>query len=159
MLRNALLVLLLASTAVAAVGPARPDFSGTWQFDPAKSSPKADWVPENTLVIRQVGDRLEMDRMAGDAQISTGAYITDGKSRPLYKTANEQVFITARWQKKDLVVTIDHIMPGELADSSMKDVDRWTLTDNGQTLVHTTSDGKKLVFHKVAGVKTSETAH
>src|SRR5581483_4677015 len=126
MLRNMLVVVVLAAVAVAAVGPERPDFTGTWQFDPSKSSAKTDWFPEQTLVIRQFGNRMEMDRMAGEAQLSTGAYITDGKSRPLYKTANEEAVITARWQKKDLVVTVEHMTRGEIADSSMKDVDRWS---------------------------------
>jgi len=158
MLRNLLLVLALVSTVMAAAGPSRPDFSGTWQFDPSKSSAKTDWSVENSLVIRQSGDRLEMDRMAGEAQLSTGAYNTDGKTRPLYKTPNEEAFLTARWSKKDLVVTVEHSSRGELADSSMKDVDLWTLADGGQTLIHKTSDGKTLVFHKVTGTK-KDTGH
>ncbi|MBV9087599.1 MAG: hypothetical protein JOY79_08955, partial [Acidobacteriaceae bacterium] len=112
----------------------------------------------NTLVIQQWGDRLEMTRMAGEAELSRGAYITDGKSRPLYKTANEQAFITAAWHKKDLVVTVEHTSRAELADSSTKDVDQWTLAENNHTLVHKTSDGKTLVFRKMAAVNSRPTS-
>ena len=155
MLRKVLLLMALVSSALAATGPSRPDFSGSWQFDPAKSSAGSDWAPENTLVIRQSGDRLDMERMAGEAQLWKGTYITDGKARPLYSTANEQAFLSARWQKKDLIVTVEHVMRSELADSSMKDVDRWTLGNDGQTLIHKTSDGKTLVFQKVSQPQNS----
>jgi len=160
MLRNLLFLFALVSTSMAAAGPARPDFTGNWQFDPAKSSTNTDWAAENTLVISQSGDRLYMTRLAGDAELWKGAYITDGKSRPLYKTANEETFITARWLKKELLVTVEHSMRGEIADSSMKDEDHWMLADAGQTLIHKTSDGKTLVFRKTPTEKSnSGTTH
>lgn len=155
MLRNLLLLFVLVSTSMAAVGPARPDFTGEWRFDPAKSSKDTDWVAENSLVISQSGDRLYMTRMAGDSELWKGAYITDGKSRPLYKNANEETFITARWLKKELLVTVEHATRGEIADSSMKDEDHWMLGEGGQTLIHKTSDGKTLVFRKTPAEKSS----
>jgi hypothetical protein len=158
MMRNLLLLFALASTSMAAAGPARPDFSGNWQFDAAKSSQNTDWIAENTLLITQSGDRLYMTRMAGENEIWRGAYITDGKARPLYKNANEEAFITARWMKKELLVIVEHSMRGELADSSMKDEDRWMLADTGQTLIHKTSDGKTLTFHKLPTEKSSSGA-
>ncbi len=153
MLRKLLLVILLASTALAAKKDTKPpDLSGTWQFDSAKSTGgRADWTPDTILVIRQFGNRVEIDRRAADVQFSSDAYIVDGKDRQAYKTRADEAYLNAHWEKNGMVVMVHHVLNSEIGDvAPVRDVDTWTLADQGKTLIHKASDGKTFVFHKQA---------
>ncbi len=151
-------LLLGLATAMMASSTPTPNFAGSWKYDPAKST-GAKGMPEDTvLVIRQFGDRVEMKYKSGDKELSSGAYIADGKPRKTYHARTESAFVRVRWQKDDLVVTTNHVMTSDFGDvAPAVDTERWSLENNGQVLVRKTSDGKVVEFEKMPEEKKQET--
>jgi hypothetical protein len=146
------LLLLLFSAAVMA--DTTPNLTGTWRFDPAKSTNAKGLPADTVLTIRQLGDRVEMKYRSGDKDLSSGAYIADGQPRKTYHAKTEEAFVRVRWEKDGLVVRTNHVMRSDYGDvAPVTDTERWSLANNGQTLVCKTSDGKVLEFEKVAEAK------
>ncbi len=140
-------LLVLAATVMADTAP---NLTGTWKFDPAKSTNAKGFPADTVLTIRQIGNRVEMKYTAGDKDLSSGAYIADGQPRKTRQAKTEQAFVRVRWQKDNLVVTTNHVMMSEIGDvAPVVDTERWSLANNGQRLVCKTSDGKVLEFEKV----------
>ncbi len=140
---------LLLGLAAAVLAATTPNFTGTWKFDPAKSTGGKTWPADTVLVIRQFGDRVEMKYRTGEKDLSSGVYIADGQARKTYHARTDNAFVTARWKNNDLVVTTNYQIIWEMGDTApVSDTERWSLANNGQTLVRKTSDGKVVEFEK-----------
>ncbi len=148
------LLLWLAGAMMAAT---TPNLSGTWKFDPSKSTGGKTWPRDTVLVIHQFGDRVEMKYRAGDKDLSSGVYIADGQPRKTYHARTDNAFVQVRWKNNDLVVTTHYQIIWEMGDTApVSDTERWSLANNGQTLVRKTSDGKVVEFEKQAEEKKVE---
>ncbi len=159
MKKSLALIFLLVVFCAAVIAATTPNLTGTWKFDPAKSIGAKGWPADMVLVIRQFGNRVEMKYRSGDKELSSGAYIADGKPRKTYHAKTEDAFVRVDWQKDDLVVTTNHVMMSEIGDMApVVDSERWSLANNGQTLVRKTSDGKVMEFEKVEEPKKAEPA-
>jgi hypothetical protein len=141
---------LLLGLAGALIAATTPNFTGTWKYDPAKSTGGKGLPADTVLVIHQYGDRVEMKYRAGDKDLSSGAYIADGQPRKTYHAKTEDAFVRVKWQNDDLVVTTNHVIMSEIGDvAPVTDTERWSLANNGQTLVRKSSDGKVIEFEKM----------
>ena len=135
----------------AAMFPAKtggPDFSGTWKYNPDKTTAHRAWTGDTVVVVRQSGQQISFDYYSGHENFAHESYTTDGKERPLYKTKTETAYARAHWEKSELQIATQHVYDAQGTQEST-DVDRWLLADGGKTLVNQLSDGKKVVFDKV----------
>jgi hypothetical protein len=130
-------VLALAVFAVSAMAQGKPNFSGDWKLNVAKSDfgpmppPSSSTAkvthaePDMKVHVKQVGDQGEMEFDA--------AYSTDGK-----ETSNTfgpmPTKSTAVWEGEVLVVTTKF----EANGMDIKLVQKWSLADEGKTMKQAT---------------------
>ena len=137
MVSTALLALVLALPSLAsAQAAARPDFSGSWTFDPAQSD-QGQMVPQKlSQTITQTANGLVVDRtqtnQMGEVK-ATLKYSLDGS--PSVNELNfggnaVQVTTVVSWDGSSPVFTNTL----KFGDNEIKQVDRWTLADGGKKL-------------------------
>lgn len=145
MIRSITAAAALCSFAVPALhaqAVARPNFSGTWVLDAAKSQSSGSLPSAATWTIAQHGDTLITDRestVEGAGAVKAHMVVGfDGKS---WKNSISQpgigdieVGMTASWDKATVVVT----MTGTMQETEFVQTGRWTLSADGKSLeVHT----------------------
>jgi hypothetical protein len=148
-----ILGLCLAACAAAAApargdgkeGKARPDFSGTWELDHARSSrggSRSVWKNPATLVIEHRGEELRIKRTlelgGGRRETKEFTYYTDGRGEvnPMALGAGRSGTKT-KWEGARVVSYAYYGATkgfgGDLSDTAFK----WRLSDDGRTLTHT----------------------
>jgi hypothetical protein len=145
-------LIALALTAHDAPAQSKPNFSGSWKMNGAKS----DWglMPAPASIERKITHAepaltIVEDQDAGfGVQSATRAYTTDGKGST-FMSSGAEVKGTAVWEGNDLVVT------SAVDVASLKFVDRMSLSADGKTLTSTITltspDGTldlKVIFDK-----------
>ena len=133
-LRNAVSVLALAGLAATLASAAdKPNFTGTWKMNPAKSDfgpiPPPDKLertikhddPKMVVNTINVGMQGEMK--------SEAVYTTDGKDS-INKTAGMEVKSVAAWDGDKLVIKAKR----EAQGMEITTVDTWTLSADGKVL-------------------------
>lgn len=120
---------VLAALAIATAATAKPNFSGTWLLNKAKSNygpvspPKrmerkiVHEDPTLKMIIVQANDEGE--------KTLNQEYRTDG-SESVNKVGSREITSTAKWDGQVLVISSER---GEFAQS-----ERWTLSDDGRVL-------------------------
>ena len=132
-----------AIPALHAQAVARPNFSGTWVLDAAKSQSSGTLPSAATWTIVQHGDTLITDRestIEGAGAVKSHMVVGfDGKS---WKNSINQpgigdveVSMIASWDKTTLVVT----MTGSMQETEFVQAGRWTLSADGKSLEVRTS--------------------
>ena len=148
MLAIAALAFLLAVPPQAQSEPEHPDLSGTWVFNPAKSTlPKGATPDPETLVITCAGERIEIAASAAGKQHST-TWTTNGKEYTRNPTDNIEIYASARWKKGVLFTEsgIRAVIGGGMDRPDFaKDSERWSLSADGRTLTRE-FEGAKQTF-------------
>jgi len=148
-----MLVLVLAATsALAASKDRQVDFSGTWKLNVKKSKGAPDWRPDTVLVVLQSPYQMHFIYfLNADATqpFQNYDYVTNGKESKLYVTGTEQAYASVRWAGKNVLqVRTHHVVRAEIADTDWTETDTWTISDDGKTLTNNLSDGKIIVYEK-----------
>ena len=134
-----LLALLLAFVVTAGQPAAKPDFSGDWKINVAKSS--FGPLPAPSVMNRSISHKepaltiVEEQQSAMGDQKTTRKYVTDG-SEITFEVQGMSVPSTASWQERALVFV------SRVDAAGLTITDRMTLSADGKTLtsaVHITS--------------------
>jgi hypothetical protein len=128
----------VATSAAHAQATARPNFSGTWVLDLAKSQGSTRLPLAATWTITQHGDTLIADRETTVDQVGTiKSHILvglDGKSWkntvPQPGIGDVETATVATWDKSVLVFTLT----GNIQETDFVQTDRWTLSADGKSL-------------------------
>jgi hypothetical protein len=127
-LRALVAVLLLAGTASAAD---KPNFTGTWKMNAAKSSfgggPAPDSI-DRTISHADPLLQIEEEQLGpGGVQKTSRRYTTDGKAMS-FESQGAQVESSAVWQANTLIVV------SKVTAIGVQFTDRMTLSQDGNTL-------------------------
>lgn len=128
---------------------AAPDFSGTWVFNPAKSTLAQYQVRNDRHRLQEVGDRFFHYKT--DGKKSTETYTPDGEKRVSRNISSGQLISKASWHDSVLVIesTLDIKIPNvTVAITGLKPViETWTLAADGRTLTHDADDHKEIFVY------------
>jgi hypothetical protein len=127
-------ITLLLLTALIAPAQQRPDFSGAWKLNAAKSSFDKQPAPKHlSFVIEHRDPRLTQFVSHGEPegrQMAPAIYVTDGTEGSNTVMGNPLKY-TAKWGGTTLTV----ITWGSFGKNEMKLTDQWSLVDEGRTLI------------------------
>jgi hypothetical protein len=143
------LALAVVFSAVAQI-PAHPDLSGTWVFNPAKSTlGKDNTIRAQTIAIDYKKSTIVFHYKT-DGKKSTETYTPDGQKRVSMDMSSGQLISKASWQDSALLIesTLQVKVPNVVVTvSGLKPIiDRWTLAPDGRALSHETNDDPKQIF-------------
>jgi hypothetical protein len=123
-----------------------PNFSGTWSLDPDKTT--APYQPSSAVLkIEQRGSQLRYEYFQDGVLKYGGTLIIDGRERERYKTRVDRVYYRARWVKGELVI-VTRGFQDSMGTQSYGYTDRWTISNEGDTLTHTFADKKVAVYRR-----------
>jgi hypothetical protein len=161
MLRRAIVAVLLSLTlySVAALAADKPDFSGTWKLNVAKSDfgpmPKPERV-EYVLAHKDPELIVKSTAVTQSGEVTNESKIITDGTEFTNELRGQQITGTAKWEGKTLVVTRKTTMQG----TDLVLVQRWTLAEDGKSIAQevsiTTPQGElqqKVVLDKIEGVK------
>ena len=148
------LTVLVAFATVTGLAQQKPDFSGTWKLNVAKSDFGPLPPPESrTDVITHKEPSITDEVSAAGAQGKqqyTAKYTTDGKE-VTNQIATREVKSILKWKGSNLVINSTLVYEG----SDVKGVGTWSLSADGKTLTisahYTSAMGEadqKLIFEK-----------
>jgi len=122
------------------------NISGTWNLDPTKTT--APYSSSSAaLKIEQTGPQLRYQYIENGVLKYAGVLIADGKERERYKTKVDRVYYRARWVKSELVIATRGFQDA-MGTQTYSYTDRWTVSDDGNTLIHTLADRKVAVYRR-----------
>ncbi len=145
--------LLLVVAASSARGQPRPDFSGTWTIDSARTQWGMSPPVLRTDRIEQTSTQLKVTRELAGPAGATSVLLTYGFDGADYKNTFGPIQLTSRlqWEGPVLVITSDQETP----QGALKSVDRYSLSEEGRVLTvrraisfGDTEDAVTLVFVK-----------
>ena len=119
----------IAALAISAGAPEKPNFSGTWHLNKAKSNYGPVAAP-NTMERRIVHEdpilkvNIVQANDEGERTLEQ-VYRTDG-SESVNKVGNKEITSKAKWDGQVLVISSER---GDFAQN-----ERWTLSEDGQVL-------------------------
>jgi len=120
---------VIAALTIATAASAKPNFSGTWRLNKAKSNYGPVSAPNRMeRKIVHADPTLKMIIVQGNDEGERTVeqeYRTDG-SEVVNKIGSREVASTAKWEGQVLVISSEH---GDLAQS-----ERWTLSEDGKVL-------------------------
>jgi hypothetical protein len=123
-----------------------PDLSGTWSLDPANTT--APYQSSSAVLkIEQRGSQLRYEHFQDGVLKYKGALIIDGKERERYRTRVDRVYYRARWVKGELVI-VTRGFQDAMGTQSYSYTDRWTISQDGNALIHTFADKKVAVYRR-----------
>ena len=152
-----LLGLSVVLVMVGACGAGRPNFAGTWTFDPEATKAAADAAKVNGLALfleqfeaTQTADAYTMKVNLGPVLV-TAVYKLDGSdsknvSPPATPGQPEiEVHSRAQWDGATLVVASTSTSPGENGPVEVKSTRKFSLDPQGRLLVERTGTPSALV--------------
>jgi hypothetical protein len=158
------LALLLALPSLV-VAQAKPDFSGTWTFDEAKSDPaparagggggrgggRMGGAPATAMTIKQTAGELSMDRTTAQGA-QTVVYKLDG-SESTNTIGMGPATSKAMWDGNKLVITTTQTVQGRGGEITINSKDIYSVQGNVLTIetTRTTPGGdqtRKLIYTK-----------
>lgn len=150
-----LLIAITLALAVAfsalAQNPVTPDLSGTWVFNPAKSTLRKDSAIKSETIVIDYKKSTIVFRYKTDGKKSTETYTPDGQKRVATDMSSGQLISKTSWQDSVLVIesTLQVKVPNVVVTvSGLKPIiDRWTLAPDGRTLSHETDDPKQIFVY------------
>ena len=128
-LSSGVLAVVLALAASPIVAQQKPNFSGNWTINQAKSNFGAVPVPMITRKIVHAEPSLTIDEEQ-DSQPTQRKYVTDG-SQSTFNASGAEVKTSAKWDGNTLVVVSIVDVAGLTYN------DRMTLSPDGKTLTST----------------------
>lgn len=146
------LLFFLISGLVYAQSPAKPDLSGTWKLNLAKTKlTNGVKVEPETIIITCSGVSIQMRSMMGGRD-STQTYVADGKERTTHEAEGGEVVSKAYWKGSILLTetitrlkrpnnpTIDILNFGRTKE-------RWKLSRDGRVLTMEVDDPKAVLVY------------
>ena len=140
-------------------GQPRPDFSGTWRFNQAKSSPNiagnTPIVPfPSQLVIKQTPTELHVDGTSVRQQPTSAVYKLDGSKVPIKAPSGLTEPGEARIQGANVVITTRRSFTSPLGETVVDFKEVWTLNGTALTIEKTRTESgdsatEKAVFDKM----------
>ena len=124
---------LLCGCAFAAV--VKPDFSGTWKLNNAKSKQDGPADRVYLMVVEQQGPNIKVTTQAeGVTNIFDGAFLANGKVH-IVKMGNKYRYTTVSFENTTLVFDIiDKDGKKDTSKAIMEVKDSWTLSPDGKVL-------------------------
>lgn len=133
MVGKSALWLMLAAAAVAAGGETKPDFSGTWKFNLAKSRLEIDAPTKSVFVVEHRDPKFKLTRThTWKERSDTWSFesTTDGKDH-YQKDGEFESWTRVHWMGEELVLDMKVKYRGEEGTN----VVHYRLTDGGKTFV------------------------
>ncbi len=125
---------LTALTGLVCLGADKPNFSGSWKINNAKSDfgPMPSGPEKFERTIDHKDPELKMKTVQsfqGNERTSEVTYTIDGTEHAV-KTAMGEAQVTATWKGNNLEV----VSKREIQGNEIKSVEVWTLSEDGKTL-------------------------
>jgi nuclear transport factor 2 (NTF2) superfamily protein len=124
---------LVLTTAPTGAGPAKPDLSGTWEFDAAKSRLEMPAPEKSTFWIEHRDGRFKLARthVWGERWDTFSLEVTTDGQEFYKKIGDAESWIRASWEGEELVLDMKLAHRGEQGTNIV----HYRLTDAGQTFV------------------------
>lgn len=143
----------------AAFAQARPDFSGTWRFNQAKSSPNiagnTPIVPfPSQLVVKQTATELHVDGTSVRQQPTSAVFKLDGSKVSVQAPSGITETGEAKLEGSNLVITSRRSFTSPLGETVVDFKEVWTLNGNALTIEKTRTESgdsatEKAVFDRM----------
>ena len=131
----------------AVAAAAKPNFTGTWVLDPAKSEglggPQGGTPAPETMIVTQDGDKLAFERTFKSPQgdrVQKDTYTADGKegefTMPARGGGETKGKRTAKWSADGSVLEVNDKATFDTPNGAMSTEanSKWTLSADGKTL-------------------------
>jgi len=152
-------VALTLGVQAVALAQARPDFSGTWKFNQAKSSPNIagnspDLPFPSQIVVKQTPTELSVAGSSVRQQSSSAVFKLDGSKVTVQAPQGISETGEAKFEGTTVVITSRRSFPSPAGDIVADFKEIWSLSGNVLTIVKTrTQEGEstseKAVFDKM----------
>jgi hypothetical protein len=143
----------------AAFAQARPDFSGTWRFNQAKSSPNiagnTPLVPfPSQLVVKQTPTELHVEGTSVRQQPTSAVYKLDGSKVSIKAPSGITETGEAKVEGSTLLITSRRSFTSPLGETVVDFKEVWTISGNVLTIEKTRTESgdsatEKAVFDKI----------
>jgi hypothetical protein len=150
---------LALGTMTEALAQARPDFSGTWKFNQAKSNPglagNTPTIPfPSQIVVKQTAGELSMEASSVRQLPISAVFKLDGSKVNLKAPSGITETGEARLDGSALVVTSRRSFTSPAGETIVDFKERWTVNGNVLTIEKTRIEGgdsisEKAVYDKV----------
>jgi len=144
----------------AALAQGRPDFSGTWRFNQAKSSPNiagnTPIVPfPSQLVVKQTATEFHVDGSSVRQQPTSAIFKLDGSKVSIKAPSGITETGEAKFEGSNVVITSRRSFTSPLGETVVDFKEVWTLNGNVLTIEKTRSESgdaatEKAVFDKMS---------
>jgi hypothetical protein len=144
----------------AAFAQGRPDFSGTWRFNQAKSSPNiagnTPIVPfPSQLVVKQTATELQVDGSSVRQQPTSAVFKLDGSKGSIKAPSGITETGEAKFEGSTMVITSRRSFTSPLGETVVDFKEIWTLNGNVLTIEKTRTESgdaatEKAVFDKMS---------
>ena len=144
----------------AAFAQARPDFTGTWRFNQAKSSPNiagnTPIVPfPSQLVVKQTATEFHVDGSSVRQQPTSAIFKLDGSKVSIKAPSGITETGEAKFEGSNVVITSRRSFTSPLGETVVDFKEVWTLNGNVLTIEKTRSESgdaatEKAVFDKMS---------
>lgn len=139
MTRRLLILAAAAALAAASASAARPDFSGKWKLNNAKSDfgPMPQGPDKFERTIDHKDPTLKMitvQSFQGNERTNDVEYTLNGQEQTV-KTPTGEMKVTPAWKDSTLEITITR----EIQGNAIQSVEKWSLSEDGKTLTVDTS--------------------
>ena len=133
------IVLGLMFAAAAAFAAAKPDFSGTWKLDPARSEFGQMRAPEKMERVIEHKDpevkiKTTQSTPNGDRTTDT-TYIIDGKEQK-QDSPRGVILFTPKWDGEAVVIDSKRTVTVGGQQVEITGYEKWTLSDDGKALLN-----------------------
>lgn len=144
----------------AAFAQGRPDFSGTWRFNQAKSSPNiagnTPIVPfPSQLVVKQTANEFQVDGSSVRQQPTSAIFKLDGSKVSVKAPSGITETGEAKFEGSNVVITSRRSFTSPLGETVVDFKEVWTLNGNVLTIEKTRTESgdaatEKAVFDKMS---------
>ena len=142
-------VFVMASLAATPQEEAKPDLTGTWVLNPAKSKvPKKVALDPETVVIKYDGASITIAfSFSGKQQLDT--FVTDGKEHAQNVGSGGQLYSKAQWKKSVLFTqTGGRVTAAGIGTADiLTDKQRWSISPDGLVLTRELEDPKEILVY------------
>ena len=153
-------VCLALALPAAAFAQGRPDFSGTWRFNQAKSSPdiagNTPIVPfPSQLVVKQTATEVQVDGTSVRQQPTSAVFKLDGSKVSIKAPSGITETGEAKLEGANLVITSRRSFTSPLGETVVDFKEVWTINGNALTIEKTRTESGdsatvKAVFDKMS---------
>lgn len=143
-------VLSLVAFALFAAQTSIPNLSGRWKLDMDASTGAPPVTGTSLVEVSQTEDDVQFQyESARGTVLAEETFPTDWSFNRRFATRTQIGRVRARWQGKQLIVETSVVLD-VTGEQTFSYTENWSVSPDGRTLTQKSSDGKKLVFERVA---------